>query len=58
MRLRTSPAAEFQALQTRAKIGAMLWSRAARAVIFIWIGLTLWLIWYRVGLYRPWLQHA
>jgi hypothetical protein len=58
MRLRTSPAAEFQALQTRAKIGAMLWSRAARAVFYGWIALTVAVIWYRVGLYRPWLHHA
>jgi hypothetical protein len=58
MPFRTSPAAEFQALQTRAKIGATLWSRALRTVILVWIALTFLVIWYRVGLYRPWLHHA
>jgi hypothetical protein len=53
----TSEAARFQAYQTRARMGAALWSRAVRTVIFIWVALTIWLIWYRVGLYRPWLQH-
>ena len=57
MALGTSEAARFQAYQTRAKMGAALWSRAIRVVIFIWIALTLWLIWYRVGLYRPQLEH-
>jgi type IV secretory pathway TraG/TraD family ATPase VirD4 len=57
MRLRTSPAAEFQSLQTRARMGAALWSRAVRWVIYLWVGFTIWLIWYRVGLYRPWLHH-
>jgi type IV secretory pathway TraG/TraD family ATPase VirD4 len=57
MRLRTSPAAEFQSLQTRAIMGATLWSRAARGVIFAWIALTIWLIWHRVGLYLPELRH-
>jgi len=58
MRLRTSPAAEFQSMQTRAIMGAALWSRAIRAVIFLWIALTVWVIWYRVGVSRPSLQHA
>jgi hypothetical protein len=58
MRLRSSPAAEFQAMQTRARIGASLWSRALRAILLSWIALTLWVIWYRVGLYRPELHHA
>jgi type IV secretory pathway TraG/TraD family ATPase VirD4 len=58
MRLRTSPAAEFQSIQTRAIMGAALWSRAFRTVIFCWIALTVWLIWHRVGIYFPDLHHA
>jgi Type IV secretion-system coupling protein DNA-binding domain len=58
MRLRTSPAAEFQSLQTRAIMGATLWSRAARGVILVWIALTVWLIWQRVGFYLRELHHA
>jgi type IV secretory pathway TraG/TraD family ATPase VirD4 len=58
MRLRTSPAAEFQSLQTRAIMGAALWSRAAHGVVLVWIVLTIWLIWHRVGLYLPELHHA
>ena len=58
MRLGTSPAAEFQALQTRAKIASQLWSGAARTLLLLWVALTIWLVWYRVGVERPWLQHA
>ena len=57
MALGTSEAARFQALGTRARMSAALWSRAVRFIIFIWIVLTLWVIWYRVGLYRPELHH-
>ncbi len=49
----TSPAARFQAVQTRARMGAALWSRALRFILFVWLVLTIWVIWYRVGLYRP-----
>src|SRR6266436_1396694 len=38
-------------------MGAALWARAFRWVIFIWVALTVWVIWYRVGLYRPELHH-
>jgi Type IV secretion-system coupling protein DNA-binding domain len=58
MRLGTSPAAEFQALQTRAKIASQLWSGAARAMLLLWVLLTIWVIWHRVGTERPWLHHA
>src|SRR5689334_13462056 len=58
MPLRTSPAAEFQSYQTRAKMAGALWSRAIKVVLYIWISFTMWLVWYRVGLYRPWLHHA
>ena len=57
MRLGTSPAAEFQALQTRAKIASQLWSGAVRTLLLLWVLLTIWVIWHRVGLYRPWLHH-
>ncbi len=57
MPVRTSPAARFQAMNTRAQMSAALWSRAIRFVLFIWIVVTIWLIWYRVGLYRPELHH-
>jgi hypothetical protein len=57
MRLRTSPAAEFQSIQTRAKMGAALWSQTLGTVFFVWIVLTLWVIWHRVGHYRPGLHH-
>ncbi len=57
MRLRNSAAAEFQSIQTRARMGAALWARAFRWVIYIWVALTVWVIWYRVGLYRPELHH-
>jgi hypothetical protein len=57
MRLRNSAAAEFQSIQTRARMGAALWTRAFRWVIYIWVALTVWVIWYRVGLYRPELHH-
>ncbi|MGO9265771.1 MAG: type IV secretion system DNA-binding domain-containing protein [Candidatus Binataceae bacterium] len=57
MRFRNSAAAEFQSIQTRARMGAALWSRAARWVVYVWVALTVGVIWYRVGLYRPWLHH-
>jgi type IV secretory pathway TraG/TraD family ATPase VirD4 len=38
-------------------MGAALWTRAARWVIYLWVALTVWVIWYRVGLYRPELHH-
>ena len=57
MRFRNSAAAEFQSIQTRARMGTALWARAFRWVIYIWIALTVWVIWYRVGLYRPELHH-
>jgi ABC-type cobalamin/Fe3+-siderophores transport system ATPase subunit len=57
MRIRTSPAAEFQSIQTRARMAGALWSRAIGAIFFVWIAFTLWVIWYRVGLYRPTLHH-
>lgn len=57
MALGASEAARIQTYQTRLRMGAALWSRAIRAIIFIWIVLTLWVIWYRVGLYRPELHH-
>src|SRR5713101_7734635 len=57
MRIRTSSAAEFQSMQTRAIMGAALWSRALGIICFLWIALTLWLVWHRVGLYRPEVQH-
>src|SRR6266851_674379 len=53
----TSPAARFQAVQTRARMGAALWCRALRFILFVWLVLTIWVIWYRVGLYRPELHH-
>ncbi len=58
MRLRTSPAAEFQSIQTRAKMGAALWSQTLGSIFFLWIGLTLWIVWHRTGLYRPDLHHV
>jgi hypothetical protein len=48
MRIRTSSAAEFQSMQTRAIMGATLWSRALGAVLILWAGFTIWLVWYRV----------
>src|SRR6516225_2828556 len=57
MRIRTSSAAEFQSMQTRAIMGAALWSRARGGLFFLWIALTLWLVWRRIGLNRPELQH-
>jgi len=44
-------------MQTRAIMGAALWSRALRTILFAWIALTLWLVWHRVGAYRPEVQH-
>lgn len=58
MRLTPSPAAQLQAYQTRARIGASLWSRAICSILFIWTMLTLWVIWYRTGLYLPEIHHA
>src|SRR5216683_3482681 len=57
MRIRTSSAAEFQSMQTRAIMGAALWSRALGAIFVLWIALTLWLVWHRVGVYRPEVHH-
>jgi len=57
MRIRTSSAAEFQSMQTRAIMGAALWSRALGGLFLLWIALTLWLVWHRIGLNRPELQH-
>lgn len=57
-RLGSSPAAEFQALQTRVKIASQLWSGAVRGMILLWILLTVWVVWHRVGVERPWLQHT
>src|SRR2546428_9554060 len=57
MPLGTSPAARFQAMNTRARMGAALWSQAIRLILFLWILLTIWIIWYRVGLYLPHLHH-
>ena len=48
MRIRTSSAAEFQSMQTRAIMGAALWSKALGTVCVLWIFVTLWLIWHRV----------
>jgi type IV secretory pathway TraG/TraD family ATPase VirD4 len=58
MRLRTSPAAELQSLQTRAKISGTLWTRALSAIFFFWIALTLWIVWHRVGGERADLHHV
>jgi len=38
-------------------MSAALWSGALRAIFFMWVALTLWVIWYRVGLYLPELHH-
>jgi hypothetical protein len=54
MRIRTSSAAEFQSMQTRAIMGAALWSKALGAVFVLWIFLTLCLVWHRA---RPEVQH-
>jgi hypothetical protein len=54
MRIRTSSAAEFQSMQTRAIMGAALWSRALGTIFALWIGLTIWLVWHRA---RPDIQH-
>jgi hypothetical protein len=58
MRLGSSPAAEFQALQTRAKIASQLWSGAFRTILLLWAVLTIYVIWHRIGVERPWLQHT
>src|SRR5215831_7283220 len=58
MRIRTSSAAEFQSIQTRAKMGAALWSQTLGSVFLLWLALTLWLVWHRVGQDHPELQHA
>lgn len=57
MRLRTSPAAEFQSIQTRAKMGAALWTQTLGSIFLLWIALTLWLVWHRTGTYQPDLHH-
>jgi hypothetical protein len=57
MAFSSSDAARLQAYQTRARMGATLWARAIGAILFIWIALTMWLIWYRIGLYRPEIHH-
>lgn len=57
MRLRTSPAAEFQSMQTRAKMGATLWSQTVGTIFVLWIILTVWLVWHRTGTYEPELHH-
>lgn len=58
MRLQTSAAAELQSLQTRAKISAALTYQIVNGLFLLWLALTLWLVWHRVGQEHPELHHA
>jgi type IV secretory pathway TraG/TraD family ATPase VirD4 len=53
-----SQAARFQAYQTRARMGAALWSRVVLWTLLGWLALTLWVIWHETGVYFAPLNHA
>jgi len=44
MALSGSDAARFQAYQTRAKMGAALWTSIVKAILSAWVALTIWFI--------------
>lgn len=48
-----SDAARFQAYQTRTKIGGALWSRVIMTVVLVWVGITVWLVWWDTGPEHP-----
>jgi type IV secretory pathway TraG/TraD family ATPase VirD4 len=52
-----SDAARFQAYQTRARMGAALWSRIILWTILGWFALTMWVVWHETGSYFPQLGH-
>ena len=52
-----SDAARFQAYQTRARMGAALWSRIILWTILGWFILTMWVVWHETGSYFPQLNH-
>jgi len=58
MRLAPSPAAQFQAMKTRAVLGAQLIWQALIFLFALWIILTTFIIWHQVGVYLPVLDHA
>ena len=58
MRLAPSPAAQFQAMKTRAVLGAQLIWQALTFLLALWIVLTTFIIWHQVGVYLPALDHA
>jgi Type IV secretion-system coupling protein DNA-binding domain len=58
MRLAPSPAAQFQAMKTRAVLGAQLIWQAFIFLLALWILLTTFIIWHQVGVYLPVLDHA
>jgi type IV secretory pathway TraG/TraD family ATPase VirD4 len=52
-----SDAARFQAYQTRARMGAALWSRIILWTILGWFALTIWVVWHETGSYFPQVGH-
>ncbi|HVN90987.1 MAG TPA: type IV secretion system DNA-binding domain-containing protein [Candidatus Binataceae bacterium] len=52
-----SEAARWQAAQTRARMGMTLWSLLIRISILLWVGATLYVIWYQTDVYWPQLHH-
>lgn len=58
MALGASQAARFQAYQTRARMGAQLWSRVLVWIFFGWILVTLYVVWRQTGVAFPQLNHA
>jgi hypothetical protein len=58
MHLSPSPAAQFQALKTRAALGAQLIWQALTFLLGLWIVLTTFIVWHQVGVYLPTLDHA
>jgi hypothetical protein len=57
MRLAPSPAAQFQAIKTRARLAAQLIWQAFISLLTIWILLITLVIWHEVGLHLPQLDH-
>ena len=58
MRLAPSPAAQFQAMKTRAVLGVQLIWQAFILLMTVWIVLTTFIIWHQVGVYLRELDHA
>ncbi len=57
MALGASPAARFQAYQTRARMGAQLWLRIVMWVLLAWAALTMYVVWRQTDAFYPQLGH-